>query len=172
MKLTSERLELNPMQRSDVDKLFDLDQRPEVMTYIKANTPTFEDAIRKNERYVFYGEKNPGLSAFVVTLKDTQEFIGFGFLVDIELNPKHQKVEVGYRFYPQHWGKGYASEVTQTLLKYGFNTLNLPAIYGTTDPDNLVSMKVLEKAGLKKMGMCEYHAGSNLFKMENPGQKT
>ncbi|MDQ0640798.1 RimJ/RimL family protein N-acetyltransferase [Pedobacter sp. W3I1] len=40
---------------------------------------------------------------------------------------------------------------------YGFNELNLNEIIGIADIDNLVSIRVLEKAGLKRISIFDYH---------------
>lgn len=58
------------------------------------------------------------------------------------------EVEVGYGFYPSHWGRGLATEVTVACLALGRRHLHLTSIVAVTSPANLASQHVLQKAGL------------------------
>lgn len=58
------------------------------------------------------------------------------------------EVEVGYGFYPSHWGRGLATEVTVALLALGRRHLHLTSIVAVTSPANRASQHVLRKAGL------------------------
>ncbi|MNF02229.1 hypothetical protein D3C80_2013490 [compost metagenome] len=46
------------------------------------------------------------------------------------------------------WGFGYATEAAEACLHYGFEKLNIPVIVGRAMPENLASVRVLEKIGL------------------------
>jgi [ribosomal protein S5]-alanine N-acetyltransferase len=46
------------------------------------------------------------------------------------------------------WDKGFATEIAQRLVRFGFEELNLPEIFASVDDDHPASIKVLEKAGL------------------------
>ena len=59
------------------------------------------------------------------------------------------EVETGYAFYEPYWGRGYATEVTQTCLSIGFAQLNCPSIIAVTTPANAASQRVLNKCGLR-----------------------
>jgi RimJ/RimL family protein N-acetyltransferase len=50
------------------------------------------------------------------------------------------------------WGKGYATEAAFACLKYGFEKLHLPRIIGRAMPQNLASIRVLEKCGMQFIG--------------------
>jgi len=58
------------------------------------------------------------------------------------------EVEVGYAFYPSHWGRGLATEVATACLELGRRALGLTTIVAVTSPQNLASRHVLEKVGL------------------------
>lgn len=62
------------------------------------------------------------------------------------------KPDVGYAFFPEFAGAGYASEAALAVFLYGKNTLHLPEIVAIVAPHNLASCKVLQKLGLVKMG--------------------
>jgi RimJ/RimL family protein N-acetyltransferase len=58
-------------------------------------------------------------------------------------------VDVGFAFLTQYWSKGYASEAAAAALEHGRSTLRLGRIVAITAPDNLGSIAVLEKIGLR-----------------------
>lgn len=63
---------------------------------------------------------------------------------------------MGYRFLPKYWGQGFATEVAKASINYGFEKLNLKAIYAITDVENLASRHVLLKAGFKAIEIFDY----------------
>ncbi|MEB0137670.1 MULTISPECIES: GNAT family N-acetyltransferase [unclassified Undibacterium] len=70
-------------------------------------------------------------------------FCGLKYLDEI------QEVDIGYRFLPACWGKGYASESAAALLAQAFELYQLPRVIGLVQPDNLASAQVLKKLGLQ-----------------------
>jgi RimJ/RimL family protein N-acetyltransferase len=57
------------------------------------------------------------------------------------------EVEVGYMVDPDCWGRGYATEMTRTVLEAGF-ALGLDEIVAFTLPHNVGSRRVMEKSGM------------------------
>lgn len=60
-----------------------------------------------------------------------------------------KEVDLGFRFFKKHWGKGYASEARLACVKYGFEQLQLTSIVGRANSENKASIKVLQKCNLK-----------------------
>ena len=56
--------------------------------------------------------------------------------------------DIGYAFLPEYTGYGYAYEIATEVLAYAFDKLELPRIYGICSPNNVRSIKLLEKLGL------------------------
>ena len=80
--------------------------------------------------------------------KSTDIFIGyFGFW---RIDTKHCRGEIGYALHPDYWGKGYMQETATKLIEFGFKKLHLHSIEANVNPDNLPSIKLLEKIGFKK----------------------
>lgn len=146
-----------------------MDMDPVVMKHYNSRPHgSKEDALNSFNKYIDYMKTNPSFGGFMVFLKESNEFVGLGVLIHLELNQNSSGYEVGYRLPVHQWGKGYATEIANTLIQYGFETLKLKEIFGTTNPDNKVSEKVLEKCGLIKIGTTPSYGGSNLFKLSNP----
>lgn len=49
----------------------------------------------------------------------------------------------------EHWNKGYATEASLGLLKYGFETMGLSKIVPSAHTENFASRKVIEKIGMR-----------------------
>ncbi len=81
------------------------------------------------------------------------QIIGFCGLKHI---PELSAVDVGYRFLPEFWGQGFATEACAASLRFGFDTLHLDKIIGLVLPENTASIHVLEKVGMHKDREMEY----------------
>jgi RimJ/RimL family protein N-acetyltransferase len=53
------------------------------------------------------------------------------------------------------WRRGYATEATRLLLDFGFFELQRATLWATADPENLASLRVLEKCGLTNRGLTD-----------------
>ena len=53
--------------------------------------------------------------------------------------------ELSYGFRRDRWGRGYASEAAQAVVRYGFETMRVARIVADVDPTNPASSRVLEK---------------------------
>ena len=60
-----------------------------------------------------------------------------------------EEVEVGYAFYHEYWGRGFATEIAAALLALGRETLHLKTIVAVTSLTNTASQHVLRKVGLE-----------------------
>jgi len=68
------------------------------------------------------------------------------------LREHHQTCTLGYMIDEKHIGKGYATEAVEYFTNYIFNILKLHKIECQIMPENLGSMKVIEKVGFKLEG--------------------
>lgn len=147
----SSRLGFRMWEESDKDLLYNMNANKEVMRYFPKTldykeTDSFLDRIQGHFKQNGYG-------LWAVEIKDTKEFIGFiGFLIttfEAEFTPC---VEIGWRLDNKYWNKGYATEGAKACLEYGFNELNLDAVYSFTAKINKPSENVMKRIGLKKVG--------------------
>jgi RimJ/RimL family protein N-acetyltransferase len=66
--------------------------------------------------------------------------------------PGVEQGEIWYLVGREHWGRGVATEATRQLLRLGFVELELHRLWATCLPNNVASLRVLEKAGLRREG--------------------
>lgn len=87
---------------------------------------------------------------FAVILGESREMIGSA---EINIRDNSNRTgEIAYIINPEYWKMGFATEVAECLISYGFNELNLHRIFATCDPRNIGSSKVLENVGMTKEG--------------------
>jgi RimJ/RimL family protein N-acetyltransferase len=60
--------------------------------------------------------------------------------------------ELGFWLGRPWWGRGYATEATQSIVRYGFQTGRLPGFTSSHFVDNWASARVLKKLGFEPVG--------------------
>lgn len=81
-------------------------------------------------------------------------------VMDIDSNPVGQIVTgpdgghqyIGYIIHPDHRQKGYCTEAVQLMVDYLFLANNIVRIQAESNPENMASIRVLEKAGFTYEG--------------------
>ncbi|MGM8932891.1 GNAT family N-acetyltransferase [Salinicola halophyticus] len=81
--------------------------------------------------------------------------IGFGGLGWAEEEGWGWIVNLGYRFSPAVWGKGYATEMGQGAIDFATERLAVEALYGLVRPQHEKSLHVLRKLGFGEVGTLE-----------------
>lgn len=79
------------------------------------------------------------------------------------------EIEIGWRFVPSAWGNGYATEAAQAVVDHAWVS-GLDHIVAVTHPDNVASMRVCERLGMRAMGRSTayYSADVQLFRLDAP----
>ena len=75
--------------------------------------------------------------------------------------------EIGWVLGAEYRGQGYATEAAGALLEYGFRSLSLHRIHADTDRDNIASLRVMERLGMRREtlpGDSSYEAGEQVDK--------
>jgi ribosomal-protein-alanine N-acetyltransferase len=89
-------------------------------------------------------------------LKKGRQFIGWAGLAYL---PEFDEIDLGYRFLPNYWGKGFATEVSHAILTYGFDKLALEQIIAIAMKGNTASISVMEKVGMEFNKFAPYEPG-------------
>ncbi|WPO92175.1 GNAT family N-acetyltransferase [Chryseobacterium sp. HR92] len=156
MKIETKRLILRKLEETDVERIFLLDSNPEVMKYLGKPVATKEESKEVIQMIRKQYEEN-GVGRLAVIEKESGLLIGWcGLkLLTKPINGYKNVLELGYRFIPEFWGKGYATETTERTLEYGFIELNANVIYAYADSGNTGSRYILGKLGFENMGEFE-----------------
>jgi RimJ/RimL family protein N-acetyltransferase len=144
--LQSERLVLRRFSHADAAVFFRLNSEPELVQYTaRAALTSVDAAMATLDSEQFRHDEKAGLGRFACVEKSTGKVIG---VAGLRPEPEYGGYAFGYRILPEHWGQGFATEAATTLLQYGYHQLKLQHIMATVFPQNVASVRVLEKIGL------------------------
>ena len=157
MIIETDRLLLREYVEEDAEAFFKLNSDPEVLRFVPDKALLNVEQARQiliDHPIADYRKHGFGRGACI--LKSTGEQIGFGGLKYLE---ELGEVDVAYRFMPTQWGQGLATEAALAAVRFGFDKLRLKSaagrirrvrtIIGLVMPENLASVRVLEKTGLR-----------------------
>lgn len=156
--IETERLALRRFTHDDLAWLTELNGDPEVMRYIDGPMSPEGTKDMLEGRILRYYDEHPGLGMWVTYERDGGAIVGSHLLNHIR---GEMPIQVGYRLFQSAWGKGYATEMTIALLRYGYTELKLPTIVAITDLGNAGSQQVLLKSGLHRNGERRFAAYSD-----------
>ena len=150
--IETDRLILRNFEIEDYHSLFLLDSNHEVMKYVGMPALTKPEESKDVVRMIMQQYEDNGVGRIAVIEKSTEKLIGWsGLKLNKETINNHQNFyELGYRFLPETWGKGYATEAGIASLHYGFNDLKLDIIYAYAHSENIASQNTLQKLGFEK----------------------
>lgn len=160
------RLSLRRLTPDDAEFMLDLLNQPSFIQFIgdrKVRTLEAARAYISNGAVKSY--ERHGFGMYLTALKDSGVPIGICGLVK---RNTLEDVDVGFAFLPQFWLKGYAYESASAVMEYGRNVLGLSRIVGIVSPDNVGSIRVLEKIGLRFERMVRLSADDIELKLFAP----
>lgn len=143
--IQSDHLTLRAIVPADFAALYEIQRDPLAMRYTYI-APSFAEFSEHIMAYMAL-EATIGYAPWTIIETATALICGWGGLGVDPFDPGWG-VEIFYFFAPQVWGRGYATELTNTALLYGFTQLGLPAIGAFAHPENRASNRVLAKCGL------------------------
>lgn len=143
------RLILRRFESADIDALSVVFAKPEVwqFPYGRAFSRAETDAFLKIQMREW---EKCGFGCWIAIEKATKRVIGYvGISVPHFLPEILPAVEVGWRFDPDIWGRGYATEGAAAALDEAFNTLGLDAVCSAPQSINPPSSRVCDRLGMR-----------------------
>lgn len=148
--LRTERLDLRPFTPADFDVVHAIHSNPDVVRYLYWE-PNDEEASRvmlaRKMRRSALIDSGDSLSLAVVVRETGQVAGDAAFFWHSE---DSRQGEIGYIFAREFHGRGYATEVGEELLRFGFEDVGLHRIAGRLDGRNTASARVLERLGMRR----------------------
>ena len=143
--LETERTIMRKLTKDDAKDFYSLNLDKEVLKYTGdkpfKDVQTAIDFLTNYDQYEKYG-----VGRLAVIDKTTFKFMGW---CGLKYNQDKNEYDIGFRFYRNYWNKGFATETAQKCLDFGFNKLGLEKIIGRAMKENVGSIKVLEKIGMR-----------------------
>ncbi|WP_054022962.1 GNAT family N-acetyltransferase [Bacillus sp. FJAT-28004] len=142
-ELHTERLYLRKMKVSDSSSLFKIWSDPDVTKFMNVSCFTNENQAKEMITLLDDLSQDGKAIRFSIIKIESNEIIGScGYnSLDIE----NAKAEIGYDIAKSFWGRGYASEAISSLLDYAFSSLKMNRIEAKVEPENVNSIKLLQK---------------------------
>lgn len=143
ISIKTERLLMRRWSDADLPALAALNQDPTVMEFIG---PVLGEA--ESRAMIQRTEKSWdefGYGRFAVEIINTSELIGFIGLAQCKFDSHFTPdVEIGWRLAHKHWGLGYATEGTITVMSWALDHHGLSEVVSFTSASNLRSRRVME----------------------------
>lgn len=148
----SERLGFRNWQASDLEELAQLNANSKVMRHFPKTLKSAESAAFMHRMQKQFEAK--GYCYFAVEELKSGSFIGFIGLSDQDYpSPFNPSTDIGWRLAAKFWGLGYATEGALACLDFAFHQLKKKRITSTCPLSNKASERVMQKIGMKKMGL-------------------
>lgn len=161
--LSTDRLLLRPFVDGDLQDLQRFHSDLDVQKGYDIDGQAWPDeAIAKRLKSYISEQEKQGFSRWKLLLANG-EFIG---RAGLGWYTAGESVELGFGLLPAYWGNGYAREVSNALIKWGFEHLPIEKIVAFTFPGNDRSRRTLTGIGMThvddrirsaKDGVCAYY---------------
>ncbi len=149
MVLETERLRLTAWEASDSISFRAIASDPDVMRYITDGKPLPDEQAQEFVRRQIENFATRGFCMWKLldrSRADTR-IIGFCGLQPLIVEGQSE-VEVGWWLAKDCWGKGLATEAARTAMGDGFRRVRLRRVVAIARPDNLASLRVMQKLGM------------------------
>lgn len=143
--LQTEKYSLRKMNLDDINEVFSIRSDKRVSENLDRQVyQNLEDAKQ------FIEMINTGIGEgkwiyWAICYKNGSKLIGTICLWNI--HEDQSTADIGFELHPDYQGKGIMQEVIPIVLGYGFSNMGLEKIEGEVDPENIKSIKLMQKFG-------------------------
>src|SRR5512143_1149432 len=145
--LETDRLRIRQLDTGDAGFIVGLVNEPSWLQYIGDKGVR---SLRDARRYIRDGPidmyRRLGFGLYGVELRDGGEPIGICGLIKRD---RLEDVDLGFAFFSEYWGRGYALESAAAVMSYAKDVLELRRIVAITTQDNHRSITLLAKLGFQ-----------------------
>lgn len=146
----TERLILREWSKDDVESYSEIVSDPDVMQYIGDGQPRTREHAESFVAEMMAHQWARGWMRFAVEHADSGRLMGFSGFDD-----KDGRLDFGWRLGRDWWGGGYGYEASAAALFVGQQTFGLTHITAQSYPENVGSVRIMEKMGMSLIGTSE-----------------
>jgi len=152
LPIETERLRLRELTDADAVALHAIYGDPETMVFVgRTGRPTRDlDATRASLAFLRRHDELHGFSLWAADELQGEPLVAIAGLLWVEGHGP--EVEAAYFVRRDRWKRGYATEALRAVLDAGHRDLGLARIVALAYPENEVSRRVMEKAGMRANG--------------------
>lgn len=150
-RFETEHLILRKLTLEDAEDVFDYASNPKVSKYVTWETHrTINDSIAFIKMTIEKYEQK-GIGDWGLVLKENGKLIGTcGF---VTWNKQHHWAEIGYVLSQDYWNRGIMTEAARTIIRHGFEKMDLNRIEAQHMVVNIASGRVMQKIGMTFEGV-------------------
>ncbi len=142
--LSTKRLKLRKLSISDENEILFMRSDEGILEFIDIPVAKNLEDARAYIEMINKGVANDEWIFWAITLKeDNINIIGTICLWNISIEAN--KAEIGYVLHPDFQGKGIMQEAAEKVIDYGFKNMKLDTIVAHLHPNNVKSIKLLER---------------------------
>ncbi len=145
-KLETKSLLLRPMAGRHLSQILDVWKQPAVRLHLWGDKVISEEAAALQIARSKESFRSSGFGHWAVCRREKRRVIGSCGVVRI---PHTEHVELVYCIDSALWNSGYGTQAARAVLAFGFDELRLPLIHGRCARENIASLRVLEKIGMR-----------------------
>lgn len=139
------RLFLRIDTKEDYERIFHTETNEVIKAYFGLQT---DEALQTQRMKVEGGLCNYRTSVVFVHLIEKEEQKVIGSFAYHNWYPMHSRSEIGYDMKTEeHKNKGFMKEALPSIIRYGFDAMNLHRMEAYIHPDNTASRRLVEGAG-------------------------
>ena len=152
--IVTPRLLLKKKSLNDFESFFAMSKDQKVMQYIGDGSVFYWSKKTAFEKFkISLDRQNDSeLGTLAVYTKECNRYIGW---CGIQYSKFLDHIELEYRYCRDSWLKGYATEAASAIIAETYRMPDIDRILACTHPQNIASIRVLEKLGFA-------HSGSKL----------
>jgi len=148
VSLITGRLVLDPLRVDDAETMFKYRSDPDVGRYQGWTPRTVDEVVAfiRSNATVTPGQRDTW-SQLAIRFRGTTTLIGD---LGLHFTSNKDEAEIGVTIAPQHQGRGYATETLRAALDYLFGPMAQHRVFGSVDPRNAASVRLLESIGMRR----------------------
>src|SRR5262245_31184449 len=146
--LETNRLVLRRLALADAADLYRIYSDPETMKFMGKAPDSVEEERDHIRSHIAHHYEKYGVGLWATVLKENDRFIGRCWLMRKQIEGA-EEVEIAYSLDRKYWGKGLATEAAEAIVMHGFAKYGFKRIVTVIHPQNVASIRVVEKIGMR-----------------------
>lgn len=141
---------LRRILQSDRAALYAGLSHPEVVAHYGISYDSEERCQEQLDWYRYMEQAHSGYWWAICTPDQPDQLIGACGIYEIDHH--NRNADIGYWLLPDYWHQGIMQSCLHSILDYGFHQLGLHRIEAEVEPDNIASIKLIQKLGFHQEG--------------------
>ncbi len=145
-------LRIRPITDRDTEKLLEIYGDESIYRY-RPGMPRKTEALIRKLLQRFEKEMSEKTAVYLGVYEETEPQMLVGTVEIFNIEPRIEKVEIGYTIAPKAQGKGYGTRAVGALTKYLFESCEANRVTATVMVENQPSQKLLLRNGFTQEGI-------------------